>query len=527
MKYLIRLLTVAAALSVAACTPTLRDNFYKNIESYPYTKEQKAVAEDYGYRLLFGKMLEDGKFEVVYSRLPKDMVARQAKKYTENLKELLDRQSPIIEKYNESFGLRPYWEQQEKVFKALYGVTTADVLNDVFEEATGERPWYSGKRDEFGFDHRDGYDPTIYTVTDLSQKFPFESKLINEARAAGVLELVETSVVERSRKYDHKEPDSNAPNDPNKFVWREKKYSLRVAKYKIVVPGEVPKDSFTNYIEVTRVVNGKDESKPCIKAFLNGTGSLALAVIDIDLEQNMLGFGLPDLIERVPETSLVDEKMIDRLYPDSEEYKRKEPKRPPIRAEIAPVGTEVDIWVACAAPACDPAKGWRVPFSYKSEDEDNYTIDIKLKKGKHESHFEKLQEVEYIEKRWSVSRGATTVVEYFKPKAPFDGKMVRASARSYGEPRLEFVFEDGSERSGLVTPHANQFVGDVPAAITFTMGEKRYQIKDFDGDGKYEKRSEVTEESSLSSARYTPSTSSFSEFDDSVMQKPDPVTKDE
>jgi hypothetical protein len=499
-----RWLILAATMGAAACAPTLRENFHENISKHPWTREQKAVAEDYGYRLVFGKMLEEGKFDVMYSRLPKDRVVAQSKKYVDNLKAVLDRQNRQIDKYNESFGLRPYWEQQEKIFKAIYGRALADMLNDTFEQAIGERMGSYGSRDEFGFDHRDGYDPSIYTVTDLGKKFPFESKLINEAKEGGVLELIETHMVESSRKYDHKEPDPSAPDDPNKFVWRDKKYSLKVTKFKIVVPGETPKDSFTNYIEVTRVVNGKEESKPCIKAFLNG-GSMALAVIDIDHESDKLGFGLPDAVERMPETAIVDQKTIDRLYPDSEEYKRQEPKYPPVRAEIAPVGTEVDMWVACSAPICDPAKGWRVPFTYKNDDEDGYTIDLKFKKVKNgdveKEHSHKLREVEYIEKHWSFGSGAGSVIEYFKPKSPFNQKVVSASVRSHKDMRLEFVLEDGSERSGVVTSHANQFIGDRPETIAFTLGEKRYQIKDADGNGTYEKRREVTEESPSDSSR--------------------------
>lgn len=507
-----RLMLAAAALSAAACISTLRKDFQENITQHPWTREQKAVAEDYGYRLVFGKMLEEGKFEVMYSRLPKDRVVSQSKKYVDDLKAVLDRQDKAWEQYNQTFDLRPYWEKQEKIFRAIYGRALADMLNDVFEQAVGERAWSSGSRDEFGFDHRDGYDPSVYTVTDLGKKFPFESKLINEAKAGGVLEAVETSTVDRFRKYDHKEPDPSAPDDPNKFVWREKKYSLKIARFKIVVPGETPKDGFTNYIEVTRVVNGKEESKPCIKAFLNG-GSMALVVIDIDHEADGLGFGLPDAVERVPESVLVDQATIDRLYPDSEAYKRQESKRPPIRAEIAPVGTAIDIWTACAVPTCDPSKGWRVPFTYKNDDQDSYTIDLKFKKvaggdaGHEYSH--KFKRVEYIEKHWSVASGGGSVVEYFKPKAPFEQKVIRASAQTSGEPRLSFVLEDGSERFGQVTPHANQFIGDKPEAISFTLGEKRYQIKDADGNGIYEKRREVTEESPSPPSRPGPWSSSL------------------
>jgi len=514
---------LAVLLTAAGCAPSYRGEFQKLADREQWTTEQKRAALEYSYRY-FGKEQEGGAYTVLYSRLPKSEVTAQLDSFLSDLDELLNYRNESDREYLETFGLRPHFEQQEEVFRAIRARIRVAELHDVFEQMLGKRSYYSSSRDEHGFDHAMGYDPAILAIdpAKLGERFPFRNEVIDEAKKEGLLREVARFSLTQRRDLAFKEPDPDDPEDPNKYVWRKQSYELEMVSYKIITPGdEKPRDNNTNYAEVYRLIGGKREDKPAIRAFLDGSGSTAIAVIDTQRQSDTTGYGLPDSVERIPESRLADAEMVARIFPDDPRIKRIQPKDPPVRVEIAKAGTEIDIWEKATT-----GEGWRVPFPYRNEEGDNYTVALRFKKKKHgqgDGPAARLREVEYIEKRWKPTKPcAGDVVEYFVPKDPF-GKPVLAGrvVEIYNLPtKLEFVFPDGTEETIVVTPGPNKAVRDKPEAVGYDFAGKRYVIKDEDGNGSYEKRKEVGE-LSAGAGRW------IHDFGDSGTYHADPVKPEE
>jgi len=484
------------ALLLVACAPSYRLKFEEQAKKEGWTKNEVKASYYYSFRVLFGKPNEDGTFGILYSRLPKAEVVKQIDRRLKDLADILNPKNERLNRYIKEFGLGEHFERQEKIFKAIRARMLTAHLHDTFEDLLRQRRWYSGKRDKYGYDHSRGYDLQIFLVGDLGEMFPFKSKLIEEVRQKGWLKEVERSTFEHYRKFDRKEPDPNFPDDPRKFLWQSKKYALEVVKYKIMVPGEKPENNFGNYVEVFRLNdNGRKESAPAIKAFLDGKGSSAVAVIDINKEQEV-GFGLPDFVEKISESDLISPAMFERLFPNEEKYKRIEPKRPPIRLEIARVGEPIDTWEKADSP-----QGWTVPFSYKREPTpSNYNVRLKFKRKKSDEKtkdHDRLREIEYVMKEWFSNKESQwvigQVVEYFRPKSPYSEPLVEAKVL-FGEnmKKVQVFLSDGTEKTVFVTPGPNVFIENEPEAVAYTLGKKRWFLKDEDGDGKYEKRKQIS-----------------------------------
>jgi hypothetical protein len=491
----------ALVVFTANCAPSYRSEFNKLSDRKGWTAEQRKAALEYSYRY-FGKENEDGKYAVLYSRLPKKEVVAQLDMFVADLDGLLGYKDEETDQYLKAHGLRPHFEHQEEVFKAIQARVRVAELHDTFEQMLGKSS-YSSSRDEFGHDHSTGYSPSILALDldELKEKFPFRNQVLEEAKEQGLLKEISRYTLSQSWDMAYKEPDPNFPDDKNKFVWRKRSYQLEVVTFKVLDPNNgQPRDNSPNYAEVFRLVEGKREATPAVRAFMDGRGRYAVAVIDVH-QAGKIGNGLPDAVEQLSERQLADADMIARIFPEDNKTKRVEPKLPPVRVEIKPIGTEIDLW-----EVSKDAAGWKVPFTYQSRDGDNYTISLRFKKPKKgeprpEGPASRLKEVEYIEKRWAPTKpGAGEVVEYFVPKAPFNKPVLAARVvTSYDMPvKLEFVFPDGTEEVIIVTPGPNKAIEDKPEAIGYNWLDKRYLIKDFDGNGSYEKRREVGELSSSS-----------------------------
>lgn len=498
-----RLLAVVLAISfLSGCAKSYRTEFEKLAKKQGWTKDETLAAYYYSLRLYLGKEGDDKKFTVLYSRLPMAEVSKQADKYLNDLSEALSYNDPEWNKYIDTHGLRKGFEHDELVFKAIRDTVRTAELNSLFRRLVGETSPYSGSFDEYGYNHDVGYDGSIFKVEDLKVKFPFENKVISEAKARGVLVPVETFTVSHYREYDRKEPDPNYPDEPNKFVWRSAKMGLEVKKYKIIVQGERPDNNYGDYLEAYRVLDGKKETEPALRAFLDGKAGMAVAVIDVD-KQDQAGFSLPDLVESVSESRLMSEETVAKLFPDDKKSRRVEPKLPPIRVEIAKAGASYELWETSTDP-----NGWGVPFTYWSEPwRDNYNVRVVLKNGTSPHHGDGRLEVEYFTKEWtSGSRYQASVgrvVEYYLPKDPFDKKLVGVRVlHNENTKKLSIILPDGNERVGLVTPGSNVFIKDKPTQIAYTLGENRWLIRDEDGDGKYEKRRKISESYEVSTGSY-------------------------
>lgn len=484
------------AVFAASCAPTYRSEFDKLSKNKGWTTEQRKAALEYSYRY-FGKEDEDGKYAVLYSRLPKKEVVRQLDMFVADLDGLLSYKDEETDKYLKAHGLRPHFEHQEEVFKAIQARVRVAQLHDVFEELLGKRSYYSSGRDEFGYDHAGGYSASILALDleELKAKFPFKNQVLEEAKEQGLLKEISRYTLAQNLEMASKQPDPDFPEDPNKFVWRKRSYQMEVVTYKVMDPNNgQPRDNNPSYAEVYRLVEGVREATPAVRAFMD-RGSYAVAVIDVH-QTGKIGNGLPDAVESLSVADLSSSGMIARIFPDDSKTQRVEPKLPPIRVEIKPIGTEIDLW-----EVSKDKDGWKVPFTYQGKDGDNYTVSLRFKQPKKgeplpEGPAARLKQVEYIEKRWTPARpGAGEVVEYFVPREPFNKPVLAARVvTAYDMPvKLEFVFPDGTEETIIVVPGPNKAHKDRPEAIGYNWLDKRYLIKDFDDNGTYEKRREVGE----------------------------------
>ena len=99
----------------------------------------------------------------------------------------------------------------------------------------------------------------IFLAKDLADEFPFKSDQIEAAKKSGVLKVIEDYTIAGTSVYDHKAQDPAHPEDKNEFIWREKKMGVRLVNYKIIDVAK-PDNNRGNYIEGTRVIDGKEES---------------------------------------------------------------------------------------------------------------------------------------------------------------------------------------------------------------------------------------------------------------------------
>src|SRR3989344_4986837 len=306
------------AFVLGGCAVPYRVKMNEQMDAQPWSEKQKLAALYYSYRLLFLRKTEAGLFVVVYSRLPKEDVIRQLEQNLTDLEKLLDPKNEEWGRYVNAFGMRPYFERQELMLKAVLARILVDENDKKFKELVGET-WSQGNGSS-GNNSR-GYDERVLTVVNLPETFPFKSKVIEDARASGLLKEIARTVKVESQDLYQREPDPNDPTDSNKFVWMAKKVGYERVEYKILVPNEQPKDNKPNYVEIWRLVDGKRESSPAVKAFLDGSG-FALLVLDTDRETEMICFGLPNVVQRVGEGELEGSVLIARIFPDTKKDKR-------------------------------------------------------------------------------------------------------------------------------------------------------------------------------------------------------------
>lgn len=467
------------------CAPAMGPLVREKCQNDGCTKEQQYAAEAYAYRLKLAKENPDGTFSVRYAVLPNNEVARIVKNRLDDLDFVLDYNNPDWAPYIEEFGLRDELEQQKRIFKAGYGrLRLVDLHND-FKEYMGERSSY------LLYNHGRGYDVSKVFAEDVFAAYPFTSDRIENARANGMLKEVERFVWSARRELGRKEPDPNDPDDKNKFVWHPDETGIEFISYKIMDTAS-PRDNSVDYVEGTRLAMKKNglekESKPALKLFVPSGGYGAVLVMDKDKEGE-IGFLLPDFVEQVSRVTsaqgLVNDSILSRLFQRTEEEeKRFKPTKalPPIVVEIAPVGkNKVDVWEY-------NNNGWTVPFKYKNERADNYSVSIKLK-GEDESGYDPTsptKQIVYFRKMWN---GNGSVYEQFYPQSPYDqANLVRVSV---SDKRVVLVTNNGDEITGYVTPGANKFIKDNPYSIEYTESETRWLLMDEDNDGKYEKRRQV------------------------------------
>ena len=483
-KHLIGLL-VLGAFALSGCAPKYATIMRDKGSAEGWTKEQQAVAEHFSYRLKFTTENSDATYSVNYSVLSNELVAKIVKERIEDLESVLDYKNSGWAPYIKAFGLRDELERELKIFKGVHNrLRLIDNYNS-FRQQMGQRS--SSRPLELDL----SYDVSKVFVEDVFGVYPFISERIDEARKNNKLKEVERLLWSANRTYGRKEQDPSDPEDPNKFIWRPEEVGLEFVSYKILDDSN-PRDNTIDYIEGTRfkmTSNGiRKESKPALKLFVPERNWPSVLVIDWDKEGEV-GFGLPDSVESassglVTAESLFATTVINRIFPVSEQEKRIPPKDPlPMVVEIAPVGrTKVDVWEY-------NDQGWTVPLRYKNDRADNYYAAHKIKDDDlpNFDHSSNNKQVDYFKKDWN---GNGAVVEYFRPKAPFDQANLVSLAVSNN--RVVAVTKQGEEITGYVTSGSNRVIQDYPYQIDYSENdEKRWRIVDEDGDGKYEKKRQV------------------------------------
>lgn len=482
-------LLAAIVVGLSGCAATYRGEFEKQAQAKNWTQAEIKHAYYYSLRLKFLKKEEDGTYAVLYSVLPKGEVIKQLEQTLADLEDILDYKNDDWNNYMKTFGLRPYFLRQELVLKASLARLLADANDKKMKTLLGES-FSHGVSSSLGYDPALGYDEKVFTVADLPKAFPFKSKVLEEARAAGLLKEVARTMKSDSRTYNQKEPDPDDPTDKNKFVWVAKKISYERIEYKVLVPDEQPQNNNANYVEIWRMVDGKRESSPAIKAFLDGSGS-AVLVLDSENESEKIGFGLPNVVERVSESDVYGDAIIARIFPDPRNGKRVEPKVAPISIQIVRAGSPVDPWQACTESG-----GCRFPASYRREPtKDNYNVRLAMKAEKKKGDTEMTVTIDSVAKEWTDSKGDYSwsygkVVEYYKPKAQCTGSGLLGAKvlDSDNKKKVRISCKDGTEQDRVVTSFVNTITEDKPYQIAFTIGETRWVVWDTDGDGKFDKR---------------------------------------
>ena len=485
MKNKIVILAIAILSIVSSgCAVTLKGSFLEQAEKEGWTKEQQYTAYYYGLRLKFLKENAQGGYDVVYSLLPNKLALSILETRLEDLKFMLDYKNKDEAKYLEAFGLRDELEKEEKIFKAVYArLKLLENFND-FKTNMGDSSSYQNQYSDRGFNSAKIF------VEDAVGAYPFVSSQIEEARTGKSLKEIEKIVWFSERTLGRKEPDPGDPEDPNKFIWKPVKVGVEFVSYKIL-DGDQPKDNMAEYIEGTRLEvadngNIKRESKPSLRLFVPNNGYGSVLVIDKDKEGE-IGFLLPDFVERIQRVAtaqeLMNDSVLSRLFYDSEQDTRIKPKSPPpLTVEIAPVGgAKIDVWET------NP-NGWTVPMKYKNNTADNYSVALKFK-GSEDEHFDHSKhnkQVEYFRKNWE-STG--NVVEYFYPKPPYNEANIE-QVSAFGKDLSGFL-ANGERIEGRITSGLNKFIQDKPYAIAYVQSEKRWMLRDEDGDGKYEGRREL------------------------------------
>lgn len=489
-------IAVTLILGLTACTPPYRQTFNDEGKAKGWTQKQTDAAYAYADRTFWSREVKENTYVISYGKIPTAKVEQQLVGVLKDLDAGLDPKNTEMKQYLDTFKLRPDVEHDEEVAQAIYDRVHASELQSEFKQKMGDTPEYGIEAElAQGYNIR-----KIYVNKPLADAFPFTSDQIDNAKKTGTLKSIATASLDYSNEYDHKEADPKAPEDQNAFVWKARHQKIVLTEYKIVNV-EKPLDNKGDYIEGYRVIEGKQESRPALKVFFPTSGSMAILLVDLD-EEGQPGFGLPDIIQSISDTTDVtaiinDGSLLNSLFDKKEAKKSRVVTEAQLfKIEIMPIGGHIDEWQK------SPDGGWIVPFKYANERGDNYNVRVHYKKPSFDpatasSHpHSEYMEIEYIEKeftksgeRYEASNGK--VIEYFRPRKDFSGPVKAQVVFEDDTKKVQFQFEDGSVVEGYVTPGKNKFVEDTPYAKSYNEGQKRWWIESSNADGKYDKRKSV------------------------------------
>jgi hypothetical protein len=482
---------------LTACTPPYRRTFNDEGKAKGWTQKQTDAAFAYADRTFWSREVKENTYVISYGKVPTAKVEQQLVGVLKDLDAGLDPKNLEMKQYLDTFKLRKDMTHDEEIAQAIYDRVHASRLQGEFSQKMGDTPEYGIEAElAQGYNIR-----KIYVNKPMAEAFPFTSDQIEAAKKNGTLKQVASAELDYSNEYDHKEPNPKNPTDENDFVWKARHQKIALTEFKIV-DVEKPLDNKGDYIEGYRVIEGKQESHPAIKVFFPTSGEMAILLVDLD-EEGQSGFGVPDIIEDISNTTNVQElitdgELLNSLFDKKEAKKNRVVQEAQLfKIEIMPIGGHVDEW-----QKSPDASGWIVPFKYANERGDNYNVRVHYKKPSFDpatasSHpHSEYMEIEYIEKeftksgeRYEASNGR--VIEYFRPRKEFAGGVKATVQYEDNTKKVSFEFEDGSVVDGFVTPGKNKFIEDTPYAKSYNEGQKRWWIESSSNDGKYDKRKSV------------------------------------
>lgn len=480
---------LASAVFVLSGCATYENNSVDKFKAKGETHEEAYVDYYLSLRSHLSEEVEiDGKkvFVPKYSLLKLVDLERKLEESLDVINQITDYKNQEASNFVDENNLRDELLNDKKRLEAQLQRVKLARLHEMFRNLTGTS--FHGTANENG-----KYDAKkIFWPKDLAQAFPFVFDKIDDAKDRKVLREIERESWSSKRMLDVKEPDPTKLDDSNAFIWKSKDESLEFVSFKIL-DADKPENNQSDYIEAFRVIDGKKEKKPALKIFFPQGNSNGVMVLDTDRE-NEIGFGIPDVVESVFVSKIADiwsnGSIVPRLFKEKETRvvpKKPEPK--PIKIEIARVGSPIDAWEISKDP-----KGWVVPFKYKNDIGSNFNVGIKLKDKKSETEIFVL--IEHFKKEWTGSNQFTasvgSVAEFYKPKNPYDGELLKAETRSNEGPKtLYFVFSDGRVEQGVMPANKNRFIEDEPYAVEYTEGQKRWRIEKDKDSNIFNKKKEV------------------------------------
>ena len=477
------------AIFISSCQ-TYESEFTDKFKQRGKTEDEAYVAYYMSFRSWFSEEVDSNGKKVF---VPKYGILRLS-----DLEEKLESSLSIIDEVNDyknelnaafvdEFNLREELEKDRKVIESRFYRVRVARLHEEFRAKSGVS--FHGMASENGkYDAR-----RIFWPKDLESAFPFTFEKIDDAKNRKILKEIEHETWSSKRMFDRKKLDPENLNDPNAFVWESKEEALELTSFKIL-DVEKPDNNQSDYIEAFRVLDGKKERKPALKIFFPQTGARGVMVMDVDKEKEV-GFGIPDVVEDVFISKIEDiwsnGTIIPRLF--MEKGKRlvsQKPEEKPINVEIARIGEPVDTW-----EVSKDSNGWTTPFNFKNDIGDNYNVKLKLEDVQSEMILNR--KIEYIAKEWTGGNRFTpsvgAVVEYFKPKSPYNGDNISKAEVKHLEntKMISFVFENGTIENGIVTHVSNKFIEDEPYSVEYTEGQKRWRLEKDEGSKIFNKRKEV------------------------------------
>lgn len=487
---------IGLAFLMAACAPPYRAEFDDTANREHWTHKQELLAFAYADKIFWSKDMKDGTYVFIYSRVPISKVAAQMDKVLKDLDDIQSPKEAEWRKYGEVYNLEKDFKHEEEVEKTIYTRVHAADLENQLQADLGESYSYGPEADALK-----GYNiKRIFVNKPLAEAFPFKSEQIEGARKDGTLKVIQTATLDLSSKLDHKDVDPEHTDDPNAFIWKPKTIAIRLTNYKII-NADKPQDDQGNYIEGVRIVDGKEESSPCLKIFFPQSGDGAIVLLDTAREGEP-GFGVPDILENMSEIKDVEDvirdgTILDALFAERKEDKRTVPPAKVFKIEISRLDSPIDPWQ-------HDAKGYAVPFKYRLGLGNNYNVRIKFAKPDIDPNdtealvaaHDGFLDIEWIAKEYTqvgsrYSAGPGQTIEYYRPKKEFATHVKARVLYSEDTKKLEFQLPDGTTFDGFVTPGENKFIEDKPFAVAYTEGEKRWWIEK-DGGELYTKRKLVS-----------------------------------